>query len=256
MSREFPLCNKKIFIWAGGQLGIECLQLIWRWRRVVCPELEIAGVCLSSSDATAISIEDFCLEHDITLLDESLPLPEKYDLGLCLGFNESFDPDLVNYFDHGILKIHLGLLPYYRGADSLAWSIINQESAVGVTLHYLDEGLDTGPIVTTQSMPLPRTVSTVEMLPKLELLAVETFQAWWSKMMSIPVLPAVFQNQLIERDHIQPKLYATAQLPAAYHLQADWPLAKIDRYVRALTTDRPERPYFEFDQRRIYLSLE
>jgi folate-dependent phosphoribosylglycinamide formyltransferase PurN len=70
-------------------------------------------------------------------------------------------PDVVFVFGTGILKervlsafggrminIHLGLSPYYRGAGTNFWPLVNREPEyVGATIHYLDEGIDRGPIL-------------------------------------------------------------------------------------------------------------
>ncbi len=56
--------------------------------------------------------------------------------------------DLIASFPGRILNLHLGLSPYYRGAGTNFWPLVNGEPEfVGATIHYLDEGLDSGPIV-------------------------------------------------------------------------------------------------------------
>jgi folate-dependent phosphoribosylglycinamide formyltransferase PurN len=70
-------------------------------------------------------------------------------------------PDVVLVFGTGLLKrpildafagrllnIHLGLSPYYRGAGTNFWPLVNREPEFcGATIHFLDEGVDTGPII-------------------------------------------------------------------------------------------------------------
>ena len=47
----------------------------------------------------------------------------------------------------GIVNFHASILPNYRGMHPLNWSIINGEKKIGVTAHWMDSGLDTGPII-------------------------------------------------------------------------------------------------------------
>ena len=55
---------------------------------------------------------------------------------------------LLSAFAGRILNIHLGLSPYYRGAGTNFWPLVNREPEyVGATIHYLDAGIDTGPIL-------------------------------------------------------------------------------------------------------------
>ena len=55
---------------------------------------------------------------------------------------------LIDAFPGRILNIHLGLSPYYRGAGTNFWPLVNGEPEYcGATVHFLDIGVDTGPIV-------------------------------------------------------------------------------------------------------------
>jgi len=52
----------------------------------------------------------------------------------------------------GVLNVHLGLLPEIRGMSSPEWSLLNRVP-VGITIHYMDEGIDTGPILQRYDFP-------------------------------------------------------------------------------------------------------
>lgn len=55
---------------------------------------------------------------------------------------------LISTFAGRIINIHLGLSPHYRGAGTNFWPLVNREPEyVGATIHYLDAGIDTGPII-------------------------------------------------------------------------------------------------------------
>ena len=55
---------------------------------------------------------------------------------------------LIDSFPRRILNIHLGLSPYYRGAGTNFWPLVNGEPEYcGATIHYLDAGVDSGPII-------------------------------------------------------------------------------------------------------------
>jgi methionyl-tRNA formyltransferase len=55
---------------------------------------------------------------------------------------------IITHFDGRIINIHLGLSPYYRGAGTNFWPLVNREPEyVGATIHYLDAGIDTGAII-------------------------------------------------------------------------------------------------------------
>jgi folate-dependent phosphoribosylglycinamide formyltransferase PurN len=55
---------------------------------------------------------------------------------------------LLSAFDGCLINIHLGVSPYYRGAGTNFWPLVNREPEyVGATIHYLDAGVDSGPII-------------------------------------------------------------------------------------------------------------
>ena len=60
----------------------------------------------------------------------------------------------LNFPRLGCLNVHPSLLPKYRGAAPLNWSIIRGETKTGVTIMLMDEGMDSGDILLQQETPL------------------------------------------------------------------------------------------------------
>jgi methionyl-tRNA formyltransferase len=56
----------------------------------------------------------------------------------------------------GCVNVHASLLPRWRGAAPIQWSIVHGDEETGVTLMQMDEGMDTGPILATASTPIAR----------------------------------------------------------------------------------------------------
>ena len=56
--------------------------------------------------------------------------------------------------DLGVVNIHGAILPYHRGASMLNWAIINGWEKTGITLHYMEETLDSGNIIDTIEYPI------------------------------------------------------------------------------------------------------
>ena len=54
---------------------------------------------------------------------------------------------IINAFGDRLVNLHLGISPYYRGAGTNFWPLVNREPEyVGATIHQLDAGIDTGPV--------------------------------------------------------------------------------------------------------------
>lgn len=69
------------------------------------------------------------------------------DVVLVFGTGILREP-FLSAFEGRIINIHLGLSPYYRGAGTNFWPLVNREPEyVGATIHYVDAGIDTGAIL-------------------------------------------------------------------------------------------------------------
>lgn len=55
---------------------------------------------------------------------------------------------------YGCINLHVSLLPKYRGAAPIQWAIINGENTTGITVMYMNEGLDTGDIIKTKPIEI------------------------------------------------------------------------------------------------------
>jgi methionyl-tRNA formyltransferase len=55
---------------------------------------------------------------------------------------------------HGALNFHAGKLPHYRGRNVINWALINGETEIGITAHFMDDGIDTGDILLQRTLPL------------------------------------------------------------------------------------------------------
>lgn len=71
----------------------------------------------------------------------------KPDLLFVWSYPMLFPPALISRPRLGAVNMHGGLLPEYRGAHVMNWAIANGERETGITLHYIDQGIDTGPVI-------------------------------------------------------------------------------------------------------------
>lgn len=81
---------------------------------------------------------------------------------IVLGGSRIIKEHIINIPEIGILNAHPGLLPKYRGVDVLQWSIYNDDP-IGVTVHFIDKGVDTGGICKQEEIPI-RKNDTLELL--------------------------------------------------------------------------------------------
>ena len=79
-----------------------------------------------------------------------------YDIDLIVlaGYMKLFQPPFVRQFQNKIVNIHPSLLPAFPGANAIADTLAYGVKVSGVTVHFVDEGVDTGPIIAQASVPV------------------------------------------------------------------------------------------------------
>lgn len=82
-----------------------------------------------------------CLKNGelAAVLDETKP-----DIAAVVAYGKILPEYVLNYPKHGCINMHASLLPKYRGAAPVQWSVINGDKVTGVTTMLMDKGLDTG----------------------------------------------------------------------------------------------------------------
>ncbi len=71
-----------------------------------------------------------------------------------MSFNQIFKRNILDITPLGIINCHAGKLPFYRGRNILNWALINDEKEFGITVHYVDKGIDTGDIILQRNFPI------------------------------------------------------------------------------------------------------
>jgi len=85
-------------------------------------------------------------------------LRELHALGIewifLAGYMRLIGSTLLNVFSGKILNIHPSMLPNFPGLDAIGQALEAGVSKTGVTVHFVDEGMDTGPVIIQESVPI------------------------------------------------------------------------------------------------------
>lgn len=137
---------------------------------------KFAEELLKSTKVDPSAIFDASRLREPSVLDRIAAL--RPDIGMSVFFGFLVRPDLLRLLPHGCINLHPALLPHNRGANPNVWSIVDRSPA-GVTLHYMDEGIDTGDIIAQRHVPVD-VVDTGESLQRnLEAACIDLFHDTW-----------------------------------------------------------------------------
>lgn len=78
------------------------------------------------------------------------------DIMVVVAFGQILPKEILKMTPYGCVNVHASLLPKYRGAAPIQWSIIDGEEVTGVTTMQMDEGLDTGDMLLKTEVPITK----------------------------------------------------------------------------------------------------
>ena len=120
------------------------------------------------------NIKNLCLDHkdfeDRKSYDQKLKeviKQESVDFIILAGFMRILGSDFVKNFPNKIINIHPSLLPKYPGLNTHQQAIDNQDSHHGISIHYVTEELDGGPIIAQGAMELDLQSSLEEVINQI-----------------------------------------------------------------------------------------
>ena len=131
--------------------------------------IEVAGVASDKGDAMALRrAEEAGIETAVFARDDH-PSREARDeavgdwieergadLVVLAGYMQLLSPSFVDRFRNRIINVHPALLPSFPGLDAVGQALEHGVRITGVTVHFVDEGVDSGPIILQRPVPVPR----------------------------------------------------------------------------------------------------
>jgi len=181
--RHFPSRPRIIFM-GTPQFAVPTLE------RIIREQYELLGVVTQPDRPKGRGrklapppVKVMAQEHHLTVfqperLDDRFLqaiVPLQPDLFIVVAFGQIIPGAVLSAAMWGGINIHASLLPRYRGPAPIQWAIINNESTTGITTMFMDEGLDTGPILLQQEVDIQEGETAGELHDRLAALAPDLF---------------------------------------------------------------------------------
>lgn len=149
------------------------------------------------------------------------------DLIVVAAYGQILKPALLGLPALGCINLHASLLPRHRGAAPIQAAILAGDETTGISLMQMDQGLDTGPILAQESIPILPEDTAKTLAEKLSVLAADTLRKH---------LPVYIQGGL------SPKPQDDTQATYAPQLRKED--GKLDFHLPAIVLERKVRAYF------------
>ncbi|MGN6189611.1 MAG: phosphoribosylglycinamide formyltransferase [Conexibacter sp.] len=100
------------------------------------------------------AIADWIADRDVQLI-------------VLAGYMALLSPGFLQRFEHRVVNVHPALLPAFPGLDAVGQALAHGVKVFGVTVHFVDEGVDTGPILLQRAIELPHARTREDVLERL-----------------------------------------------------------------------------------------
>jgi methionyl-tRNA formyltransferase len=157
----------RVLFLGTAELGVETLRLL-----ATSPHHSVVGVVTQPDrpagrkmELTPSAIKREALAHQLTIYQpEKINVPgvlEQFrylrpDLAVVAAYGQILSRELLDLPRHGCLNLHASLLPKYRGASPIQAALLNGDAKTGMTIMWMDAGLDTGPVLMQESFGIGR----------------------------------------------------------------------------------------------------
>jgi methionyl-tRNA formyltransferase len=116
------------------------------------------------------------------------------DVGIVIAYGRILIPEVLNAPKFGCINVHASLLPKYRGAAPIHWSVINGEKKTGVCTMQMNEGMDTGDVLLVSETDILSNETTAELWDRLSILGSELLIETLENLHSISPTPQLHEE--------------------------------------------------------------
>ena len=199
-----------------------------------------------------VYVDDFCASHEISLvksknINDQLVVDAiktaKLDWLFIIGWSQIARKPILDAPLFGVIGAHPTLLPIGRGRAAIPWAILRGHSQTGVTLFKIDEGIDSGPILAQQVIPISKNETASSLYEKVDEAHVEIIHDF---------IPHLLSNDIQFRE--QSEALATVwpgRSPADGEISLSSSVWDADRLVRAVTRPYPGAFFYKGDKKVI-----
>jgi methionyl-tRNA formyltransferase len=154
-----------VVFFGSGPVAAQSLRLLSKNFTVEAIVTKPSTVKEMTEALPGVPIQTISSKRELDELVTNHPFISK--LGILIDFGIIVSQSVIDAFELGIINSHFSVLPQWRGADPISFAILSGQKTTGVSLMLIDEGMDTGKVLVTKSVPISPEETTPSLTTKL-----------------------------------------------------------------------------------------
>jgi methionyl-tRNA formyltransferase len=256
------VARKSVALFATRRIGVRCLEELLRLQAE--GQVSVAAVRTLPPGARGWwsrpgepEVDDVARAAGVRVLEADQDLLDlQVDLAFSVFHPFILKPPVISHPGQGFVNLHGAPLPRYRGCNVVTHGLINGEQRWGPTLHFIDSGIDTGPIIRVGWFDVPVGMTGRELAEATDEVGFRVFCEELPGLLA-GTTQGTPQDEIIRAEGVRPLYHRRTSIQGLKELDPAWPLEQIDRYVRAFDFPPFEPAWFRLpDGRKLYLTAE
>ena len=231
--------NNTAVFFGNGPVAAQCLELLLAHTNVEAiitkprpPHHKGSVPVLELAQAQGLPVHTVSSKADVDQLLAQENFASRY--AVLIDFGIIISRAAIDSFELGIINSHFSLLPHLRGADPITWAIANGDAKTGVSLMLVDEGMDTGKLLTYRTLHIAPNDTTPTLTDKLITLSDELIQEYVPQYLAGALKAknqphptrATYSRKLTKQDGVIDWSKSAAQLEREIRAFQPWPASR------------------------------
>lgn len=184
--------NKNVVFMGTPDFSVPVLKMLIDNTNVVMVVTQPDKIVGKNKNVSFSPVKSVAIENNIPIFQPQ-KIKEFYeplqnlniDLIVTCAYGQIIPKKVLDIPKYGCVNVHASLLPKYRGSAPIQWCLFNGDEKTGVTIMYMDEGMDSGDIIKLKEIPITNDDNVGTLHDKLSILGTDLLQE---------VLPSIFDG--------------------------------------------------------------
>lgn len=247
--------NKKVLVFGDLPIATKITEDLLNRKDVELLGVVISNKMFNNNDpwTETLNLKEFAKLNRINIFNfhELSLIKSDLSLGFSCRFSRVIPKNIIKKFSHGIINLHGGLLPECGGLYSSCHSILLKHKKGGGTIHYIDEGIDTGNIIKRAEIEIKDSDTSISLFKRTQLALLNAYykvidSIIMEKNNSIP------QQEFILKGY-KKNYFNKYSLEGKKEIKKNFSKEKISRIVRAFDHPNHEPAYMIVNGEKKYM---